>query len=95
MAQPTRVQFLSLDKSEDQLVVAVFACVVLSFFFGLQAGLLPFVLWIALGIAALICIYFAFPHMWPYALLLYACYGISAFSIVLIVFWRKYRSKNM
>jgi hypothetical protein len=87
MDQPNKVQFLSLDKTEDQLVVAVFACVLLSFFFGLQDGLIPLVLWVALGAAALICIYFAFPHMWPYAMLLYACYGISAFSIVLIVFW--------
>lgn len=87
MDQPKRAQFLSLDTTEDQLVVAVFACILLSFFFGLQDGIIFTALWVALGAAALVCIYFAFPHMWPYALLLYACYGISTFSVILIVFW--------
>ena len=68
-------------------MVAVYACILLSFFFGLQDGMIPLALWLVLGVAALICMYWAFPNMWPYALLLYACYGISAFSVILIFFW--------
>ena len=85
--QSNQPRFLSLDKTEDQLVVGVYACILLSFFFGLQDGMIPLALWVLLGVAALICMYWAFPHMWPYALLLYACYGISAFSVILIAFW--------
>lgn len=87
MPQPARAQFLSLEKTEDQLAIGVFALVLLSFFFGLQGGLIPSLLWAALGMAALFCMYFAFPNMWPYALLLYAAYGIAGLAAVLLIFW--------
>ncbi|UCE73602.1 MAG: hypothetical protein JSV56_11330 [Methanomassiliicoccales archaeon] len=87
MARLEGVEFLSLDKTEDQLVLVVFACLIISFFFGLQPGGLYAILWAATGLAALICIYFAFPHMWQSGLLLYASYGISAFGVIFIVFW--------
>ncbi|UCE36320.1 MAG: hypothetical protein JSW00_12390 [Thermoplasmata archaeon] len=82
--------FLSLDKTEDQLVIATFVCVLLSLYFGLQPGLISAVLWAALGGGALLCIYFAFPNTWPYSFLLYACYGISAFGVILLFFWYDY-----
>ncbi len=87
MDEDESVGFLSLDKTEDQLVIATFFCVLLSFYFGLQPGLLNAVLWAAIGGGAVLCIYFAFPNMWPYSLLLYASYGISAFGIILLFFW--------
>ena len=87
MPQPQSVQFLSLDKTEDQLVVITFVVVLLSFYFGLQPGSLFVMLWAGCGILALLCIYFAFPHMWSYGLLLYAAYAILAFGVILIFFW--------
>lgn len=87
MAKLESVGFPSLNKTEDQLVLAAFVCVLLSFYFGLQPGLLFAVLWAATGIGALICIYFAFPNMWPYGVLLYGAYAVSAFGIILIRFW--------
>ncbi|MEE9152052.1 MAG: hypothetical protein V3U20_09510 [Thermoplasmata archaeon] len=87
MAEQEGVGFLSLDKREDQLVLAVFVLVLLSFYFGLQPGLLFAVIWAGTGTGALVCIYFALPNMWSYSVLLYAIYGISAFGVVLIRFW--------
>lgn len=80
-------QFLSLDKTEDQLVIATFILVLVSFFFGLQPDLLYALLWGATGIGALLCIYFAFPNMWPYALLLYVAYAIVTFGLIIMIFW--------
>ena len=87
MAKQESVEFLSLNKTEDQLVLVAFVCILFSFIFGLQEGLLFEILWAAVGCGALICIYFAFPNMWTYGLLLYAAYVISAFGIILIIFW--------
>ena len=87
MAEQEGVGFLSLDKREDQLVLAVFVLVLLSFYFGLQPGLLFAVIWAGTGTGALVCIYFALPNMWSYSVLLYAIYGISAFGVILIRFW--------
>lgn len=80
-------QVLSLDKLEDQMVIIAFVCLLLSFFFGLQPGLPFAILWACAGISALIGIYFAFPHMWPYGLILLAAYAISAFGVILPIFW--------
>ncbi len=87
MARFEGVEFLSLGKTEDRFLLIAFACLILSLYFGLMPGLVFMILWAAVGIVALICIYFAFPNMWPYCLLLYAAYGISAFGVILLVFW--------
>lgn len=87
MARFEGVEFLSLDKTEDRLLLIAFACLILSLYLGLMPGLIFVILWAATGIGALICIYFAFPNMWPYCLLLYAAYAISAFGVILLVFW--------
>lgn len=79
--------FLSLEKTEDQLVVAAFVCVLISLYFGMQSGLISAGLWAAFGIGALVCIYFAFPNMWPYSILLYTSYGILTFGVILAAFW--------
>lgn len=87
MAEKEGVGFLSLNKKEDQFVLIAFVCVLLSFYFGLQPGLLFVVLWVGFGVAALLFIYFAFPNMWPFGILLYIVYGISAFGVIFIRFW--------
>jgi uncharacterized protein YbaR (Trm112 family) len=87
MVKSEGVEIFSLDKTEDRLLLVAFVCVLLSLYFGLQPGLLFVILWAGTGIGALICIYFAFPNMWPYSLILYATYGISAFGVILLIFW--------
>ncbi len=87
MPKPESLTFPSFNKIEDQLLLAAFGCIILSFYFGLQPGLLFAVLWAGTGIVAFLFIYFAFPNMWPYGLLLYAIYAISAFGVILPVFW--------
>jgi hypothetical protein len=87
MEEQKSPQFLSLDKTEDQLVVATFLLVMASFYFGLQGNILFALLWAGCGIGAIICIYLAFPNMWPYALLLYASYGILTFALIFMIFW--------
>jgi hypothetical protein len=81
------LRFLSLDKTEDQLVLAAFVCLLVSLISGMQPGLIPAVLWAGFGVGALVCFYFAFPNMWPYSILLYASYGILTFGVILIAFW--------
>lgn len=87
METPNDGKFLSLDKLEDQLIIAAFVCLFLSLYFGLQPWPLSSVLWAGLGVGAFICMYFAFSHMWPYGLLLCVAYAISAFGVILPVFW--------
>jgi hypothetical protein len=87
MAEQESIGFLNLDKTEDQLVLAALACVIVSFYFGLQPGFTSTILWAGIGCGALVCIYFAFPNMWPYSILLYASYGISAFGVILLFLW--------
>lgn len=87
MPQPQSVQFLSLDKTEDQLIVITFVVVLLSFYFGLQPGTLFMMLWAGCGALSLLCIYFAFPNTWSYGLLLYVAYATSSFGVILIFFW--------
>jgi hypothetical protein len=87
MVEQENFKFLSLNKREDQFIVAVFLCILLSFIFGLQPGVTYAVLWVALGVAAFIFIYFAFPNTWTYAPLLYAIYAISAFGVIIIYHW--------
>jgi hypothetical protein len=87
MAEQENVKFLSLNKKEDQFIVAVFLCLMLSFIFGLQPGTTYAILWAGLGVAALFFIYFAFPNTWTYAPLLFAIYAISAFGVIIIFHW--------
>ena len=87
MAKQETVGLPSLEKTEDQIVLAAFVCIILSLYFGLQSWSFSEVLWAGSGIAALVCIYFAFPNMWPYGILLYAIYGICAFGVILLIFW--------
>ncbi|UCG67953.1 MAG: hypothetical protein JSV09_08895 [Thermoplasmata archaeon] len=87
MAKQETVGFPSLEKTEDQIVLAAFVSIFLSLYFGLQSWTFSEVLWAGTGIAAFVCIYFAFPNMWPYGILLYAIYGICAFGVILLVFW--------
>jgi hypothetical protein len=87
MVDQETVGFPSLEKTEDQLVLATFVCIFLSLYFGFQSWALSSVLWVIFGAAALVCMYFAFPNMWINGLLLYAIYGICAFGVILLVFW--------
>jgi hypothetical protein len=88
MERQRRIDFLSLKRTEDQFILGLLACLVLSFVFGLIEGTLYVILWAILGFVALVLIFFAFPFMWKFGVLLYAIYGICAFGVVLIVFWR-------
>lgn len=87
MAEQGQNEFLSLNKTEDQLVIAVFICFILSLIFGLQPGVINAALWAAFGVAAFICIYFAFPYTWTYGILLYGIYAIVGFGVIIIFHW--------
>jgi hypothetical protein len=87
MAEQGQNELLSLNKIEDQLVIAVFICFLLSMIFGLQPGEINSALWAAFGLAAFACIYFAFPNTWTYGILLYGIYAILAFGIIIIFHW--------
>jgi hypothetical protein len=87
MAGQGNIELFSFEKREDQLIIGVFVCLLLSLIFGLQPGTEYAILWAALGGIALLLIYFAFPNTWTYSLLLYAIYAISAFGIIIVFFW--------
>lgn len=87
MAEQGQNGFLSLNKTEDQLVIAAFICFIISMIFGTQVGITNTVLWAAFGVGTFICIYFAFPYTWTYGILLFGIYAILAFGVIIIFHW--------
>jgi hypothetical protein len=75
---------------KNQFAVGTFIFILISLFLGLQNGLIFTILWLATGILALLCIYFGFPNMWAYGVLIYVVYLLSAFGMILLIFWRDY-----
>jgi hypothetical protein len=75
---------------KNQFALGAFLFFLISLTLGLQNGLIFTILWLTTGILAFLCIYFGFPNMWAYGVLIYVIYLFSAFGTILLIFWRDY-----
>ncbi len=77
-------------EKRNQFALGTFVFFLISLSMGLQGGLLFTILWLITGALAFLCVYFGFPNMWAYGVLLYMVYLFSAFGSILLIFWRDY-----